>query len=69
MENFSEAEICAHLRSNPDVMYVTPDGHKLYVYVPVKDGVFCLTTEDDLTKLNSEELNVYLQDCLEELMK
>jgi hypothetical protein len=69
MEPTSEAEICAHLRANPDVMYVTPDGHKLYVYVPVKNGVLCITTEEDLSKLDSPNLNAFLQTYLKEAMK
>lgn len=62
MENFSEEEICAHLRANPDMMYVAPDGHNLYVYSPVDDGVFKITTEVNLAELDSEQLNRFLQD-------
>jgi len=64
VENFSEAEICAHLRANPDMMYVAPDGHSLYVYSPVDDGVFKLITEVNLTELDSEQLNRFLQDAI-----
>lgn len=64
MENFSEEEICAHLRANPGMMYVTPDGHSLYVYSPVDDGVFKYITEVNLIELDSEQLNCFLQDAV-----
>lgn len=67
MANPSEEEICAQLRATPDMMYVTPDSRKLYVYIPANDGVLCITAEDDLSEMDSEQLNRFLQDCLIDL--
>ena len=68
MQNLSEEEIYAGLRANPDMMYVTPDAHKLYLLM-ANDRVLCITTEEDLSKLDSDQLNLFLQDCLKDLNK
>lgn len=68
MENFTDQEIAAHLRANPDLMYITPDGHNMYVYVPVKDGVLCITSVDDLNEATYDQKNQFLQECLRAVM-
>jgi hypothetical protein len=67
MENFSEEEILAGLKANPDTMYITPDAHKLYILV--NNRMLCITTEEDLSQFDSANLNSYLQACLTELNK
>lgn len=69
MENFTDQEIAAHLRANPDLMYITPDGHGLYVYIPVKDGVLHITTQQDLNQLDNDQKNELLQEYLRIILK
>jgi hypothetical protein len=59
--NREERSIYTGLKSNPDMIYVTADGTKLYTLVT--GGMMCFSGVD-FSSMDEEQINLYIQEKL-----